>query len=101
MYRISDESDTFKRENEKLDRENFELKKQVDTFIAKEDRTIQQYEKILDQLKAEVKDKERQCHTIETREAYARQELNQKIKELEFRLESGMGGRAAPSFVRA
>jgi len=40
MYRISDESDTFKRENEKLDRENFELKKQVDTFIAKEDRTI-------------------------------------------------------------
>ena len=41
MYRISDDANTYKRENEKLDRENFELKKQVDTFIAKEDRTIQ------------------------------------------------------------
>lgn len=100
MYRISDEADTFKRQHEKLDRENFELKKQVDSFISKEDRTIQQYEKILDQLKAEVKDKERQCHTIETREAYARQELNQRIKELEFRIESGMSN-GAPAFVNA
>jgi len=54
----------------------------------------------LDQLKAEVKDKERQCHTIETREAYARQELNQRIKELEFRIESGMSN-GAPAFVNA
>jgi len=40
MYRTSDDVDNYKRTNEKLDRENFELKKQVDTFIAKEDRTI-------------------------------------------------------------
>ena len=36
----------------------------------------------MDQLKSEIKDKERQCHTIETREAYARQEINSKLKEL-------------------
>ena len=37
----------------------------------------------MDQLKSEIKDKERQCHTIETREAYARQELTLKVKDLQ------------------
>jgi len=41
----------------------------------------------MDQLKAEIKDKERQCHTIETREAYARQELSQKNKDLQLKLD--------------
>lgn len=36
-----DERDNFKRQNEKLERENFDLKKQVDTYQAKEDRVIQ------------------------------------------------------------
>jgi hypothetical protein len=39
----------------------------------------------MDQLKSEIKDKERQCHIIETREAYARQELSQKNKELQMK----------------
>lgn len=83
--RSMDEADQFKRKNEKLDREAQDLKKQLDTYIQKEDRTITQYEKIMDQLKSEIKDKERQCHTIETREAYARQELSQKNKELQMK----------------
>lgn len=41
----------------------------------------------MDQLKCEIKDKERQCHTIETREAYARQELSQKNKELQMKID--------------
>lgn len=85
MMRSMDEADQFKRKNEKLDREAQDLKKQLDTYIQKEDRTITQYEKIMDQLKSEIKDKERQCHTIETREAYARQELSQKNKELQMK----------------
>ena len=36
----------------------------------------------MDQLKSEIKDKERHCHTIETTEAYARQETTQKYKDL-------------------
>ena len=72
MTRAADEADSHKRKNERLQRDNYELKKQVDQFIQKEDRNIQQYEKIMDQLKSEIKDKERQCHTIETRENYAR-----------------------------
>ena len=36
----------------------------------------------MDQLKSEIKDKERHCHTIETTEAYARQETSQKYKDL-------------------
>lgn len=39
----------------------------------------------MDQLKSEIKDKERQCHTIETREAYARQEINTKLKDLQLK----------------
>jgi len=87
LYLLHDDVENMKRVNEKLERENHDLKKQVDTFIAKEDRTIQQYEKIIEQLKAEVKDKERQCHTIEVREAFARQELAIKLKELQFKVE--------------
>lgn len=85
MTRIADECDSNKRMNERLQRENTELKRQVDQFITKEDRTITQYEKIMDQLKSEIKDKERQCHTIETREAYARQEINSKLKDLQLK----------------
>ena len=87
MSRASDDADTYKRKNEMLSRENHDLKRQVDIFIQKEDRTILQYEKIMDQLKSEIKDKERQCHTIENREAYARQELSMKNKDLQQKYE--------------
>jgi len=87
LGRASDDADTHRRKNERLSRENFDLQKQVDTYVQKEDRTITQYEKIMDQLKSEIKDKERQCHTIETREAYARQELSQKNKDLQLKLD--------------
>ena len=79
---LAEESDIHSRKNERLTRENQDLKRQVDTFLSKEDRTIAQYEKIMDQLKSEIKDKERHCHTIETTEAYARQETSQKYKDL-------------------
>lgn len=87
MMTAQDETDAFKRKNEKLERDNYDLKRQLDTYISKEDRSIAQYEKIMDQLKSEIKDKERQCHTIETREAYARQELSQKNKELQMKID--------------
>lgn len=87
MMTAQDETDSFKRKNEKLERDNYDLKRQLDTYISKEDRSIAQYEKIMDQLKSEIKDKERQCHTIETREAYARQELSQKNKELQMKID--------------
>lgn len=87
MMTAQDETDSFKRKNEKLERDNHDLKRQLDTYISKEDRSIAQYEKIMDQLKSEIKDKERQCHTIETREAYARQELSQKNKELQMKID--------------
>ena len=87
LQRQCDDADNSRRMMEKLQRENDDLKKQVDTFISKEDRTIAQYEKIMDQLKSEVKDKERHTHTVETREAYARQELHQKNNELQLKNE--------------
>jgi FtsZ-binding cell division protein ZapB len=40
MSRVADECDSNKRMNERLQRENTELKRQVDQFITKEDRTI-------------------------------------------------------------
>ena len=33
LSRTADDADTHKRKNERLDRENYELKKQVDTFL--------------------------------------------------------------------
>lgn len=40
MTSLSDEADSYRRKNERLERENIDLKKQVDSFINKEDRTI-------------------------------------------------------------
>ena len=59
VLRTSEEADALRRKNERLLRENDDLKKQVDTYSSKEDRTIFQYEKIMEQLKSEIKDKER------------------------------------------
>ena len=35
-----DEADSYKRKNEKLERDNYDLKRQLDIYISKEDRTI-------------------------------------------------------------
>ena len=67
--------------HEKLERDNHDLKRHLDIYISKVDRSITQYEKILGQLKSEIEDKERQCHTIETKVAHARQKLSQKPEE--------------------
>jgi len=48
MTRLADDLDSNKRLNERIQRENGDLKRQVDQFIQKEDRTITQYEKIMD-----------------------------------------------------
>ena len=48
MSHTADDMENFKRSSEKLLRENSDLKKKIDVLIQKEDRTINQYEKIMD-----------------------------------------------------
>ena len=65
----SEESDAARRQADRLMRENGDLKRQVESFMSRDDRAEQQYERILEQLKGEISEKERQCHAIEAREA--------------------------------
>mmetsp|Transcript_13153 Transcript_13153/g.22268 ORF Transcript_13153/g.22268 Transcript_13153/m.22268 type:complete len:102 (+) Transcript_13153:1439-1744(+) len=82
MYRHSSEAETLRTQNERLVRESNDMRRQLDLLMQKEDKTMSQYEKIIDQLKAEVLEKERESHAIEAREAIAKSELNLKNKEL-------------------
>ena len=83
----SDEADAQKRQAEQLLRENTDLKRQVDSFLSKENKQSDQFESIIDKLKAEVLEKERQCHQIESRETSARQEIHSRFQDIQSRFE--------------
>lgn len=46
-----------------------------------------QYDKLLEQLRSEIKEKEREAHAQETRGAYATQEVVKKMQEVQLKLE--------------
>ena len=46
-----------------------------------------QYDKLLEQLRAELKEKERELHAQDTRAAYAKQEVVKQLHELQLRMD--------------
>jgi hypothetical protein len=46
-----------------------------------------QYDKLLESLRAEIKDKEREAHAIETRGAYSKQEVVKQLQEIQLKLD--------------
>ena len=51
------------------------MKLSVEEKQRKEDRVILQYDKLLEQLRSEIKEKEREIHAQETKGAYSKQEV--------------------------
>ena len=76
------ESDESRARADKLDKLNSSMRQSLDEKQRKEDRLIMQYDKLLEQLRSEIKEKERELHAQETRGAYAKQEVVKKMQEV-------------------
>jgi len=59
----------------------------LEEWQRKEDRLILQYDRLLENLRSEIKDKEREAHAIETRWAYSKQEVVKQLHELQLKLD--------------
>ena len=46
-----------------------------------------QYDKLIEQLRAEIKDKEREAHAQDTRASYAKQEVVKQMQELQLKMD--------------
>ena len=74
-----DEADENRAKAERLDKLNQSQRQSLEENHRKEERLILQYDKLMEQLRAEIKEKERELHAQETRGAYAKQEV---VKQL-------------------
>ena len=74
-----DEAEEMRSKAVRLENLNHSQRQSLEEKQRKEDRLIMQYDKLLESLRAEIKDKEREAHAIETRGAYSKQEV---VKQL-------------------
>ena len=87
MNSALDEAEEMRAKADKLEKLNQAQKLSLEEKQRKEDRLILQYDKLLEQLRAEIKEKERELHAEETRGAYAKQEVLKNMQEVELKLE--------------
>lgn len=62
-----DEAEEMRSKSEQLEKLNQSQRQSLEEKQRKEDRLIMQYDKLLEQLRAEIKEKERELHQQETR----------------------------------
>jgi hypothetical protein len=60
----------MKRKLEKLDRTNWEQKRQIEEFCRKEEKGQESSLRVIEQLKNEIKEKERERNMMEVKEGY-------------------------------
>lgn len=72
---------------ERLEKLNHSQRQSLEEKQRKEDRLIMQYDKLLEQLRSEIKEKERELHAQDTRGAYAKQEVVKQLQEVQLKLE--------------
>ena len=60
---------------QRLESLNNSQRASLEELQRKEDRLILQYDRIVESLRSEIKDKEREAHALETRWAYSKQEV--------------------------
>lgn len=82
-----DEAEELRAKSDQLQKVNQTQKLSLEEKQRKEDRLILQYDKLLEQLRSEIKEKERELHAQETRGAYAKQEVIKQMQEIDLKLE--------------
>ena len=72
LHSTLDEAEEMRSKSEQLEKLNQSQRQSLEEKQRKEDRLIMQYDKLLEQLRAEIKEKERELHQQETRGDYAK-----------------------------
>jgi TolA-binding protein len=70
-----DEAEELRSKVNRLESLNQSQRQSLEEWQRKEDRLILQYDKLLDGLRSEIRDKEREAHALETRWAQSKQEV--------------------------
>ena len=87
MNHSQDFAEELRTKNEKLEIIVNEQKTQLDQQLRKEDSIIAQYQKMLDSLRQDMREIERQSQLSETRYLQSKQELLAKATEYELRID--------------
>ena len=81
------EADESRSKAERLDKLNQSQRQSLEENQRKEERLILQYDKLIDQLRNEIKEKERELHAQDTRGAYVKQEVVKQLQELQLKMD--------------
>jgi len=90
-----DEAEVLRSKVARLESLNSSQRQSLEEWQRKEDRLIMQYDKLLENLRSEIKDKEREAHALETRWAYSKQEVVNQLHELQLKMDVLSGHAAA------
>lgn len=77
-----DENEDLRRKAERVERSAWEHRQQAETLGKREERQAEQYERIVEGLRVDIREKDREIANIELKETFKREELAREVKEL-------------------
>ena len=83
LNRQMDENEDLRRKLERVERAAWEHRQQAESLSKREERQAEQYERIVEGLRVDVREKEREVANIELRENFKKEELAREVKELQ------------------
>jgi hypothetical protein len=75
LNRLMDENEDLRRKLERVERAAWEHRQQAESLSKREERQAEQYERIVEGLRVDVREKEREVANIELRENFKKGEL--------------------------
>jgi predicted RNase H-like nuclease (RuvC/YqgF family) len=78
--RSQDENEDLRRKAQNLDRSLSELRQYAGDHDKREQRQVEQYERVIEGLRADLREKERELSNVELRETFAKQDLAQSLR---------------------
>ena len=82
-----DEAEEMRSKSKRLESLNHSQRQSLEEWQRKEDRLILQYDKLLEGLRSELKDRDREAHALETRWAYSKQEVVKQLHDLQLKMD--------------
>jgi len=79
--RAQDENEDLRRKITNLERSLHELRQHAGDHDKREQRQVEQYERVIEGLRADLREKDRELSNVELRETFAKQDLAQTLRQ--------------------
>ena len=79
--RTQDENEDLRRKITNLERSLHELRQHAGDHDKREQRQVEQYERVIEGLRADLREKDRELSNVELRETFAKQDLAQTLRQ--------------------